>query len=215
MVWSKGAGGGARPGVPVDGRSGVRRAGPLRFGTLEHAEGGGRGAPRAAGARGLGDARRCGSRERRDRGRPRGHRRAGLSRDRLPQAVRGKPGELLRPSAPRRAISRRAPVHARHERRAERGNLVEVDLAAGEIAGRRPLAGARYPNDVAVAPSGTVYVSDSAGDAILRSTGGEFEVWLTGGDIGDPNALEIDGDRLLVGNNADQSLKSIDLAPGP
>lgn len=93
----------------------------------------------------------------------------------------------------------------------ERRSLTAIDVEHGEILVRHPIPGARFPNDVAVAADGTVYVSDSARSAILRFADGEFEVWLEGGEIGDPNALCIHGETLLVGNNADDCLKAIDL----
>lgn len=93
----------------------------------------------------------------------------------------------------------------------ERQALVAVDVESGEIIERHPIPGAAFPNDVSVAPSGAAYVSDTAGNAIHRFEGGEFSVLLAGGEISEPNALLVDGDRLLVGNGGDSALKSVDL----
>jgi DNA-binding beta-propeller fold protein YncE len=93
----------------------------------------------------------------------------------------------------------------------ERRSLAAIDVERGEILVRHAIPGARFPNDVAVAADGTVYVSDSGRSAILRFASGEFEVWLEGGEIGDPNALCVHGETLLVGNNGDDCLKAIGL----
>ncbi len=93
----------------------------------------------------------------------------------------------------------------------ERGSLTAIDVERGEILARHPIPDARFPNDVAVAGDGTVYISDSGRSAILRFASGKFEVWLEGGEIGDPNALCVHENTLLVGNNADDCLKAIAL----
>jgi len=93
----------------------------------------------------------------------------------------------------------------------ERGGLVEIDTGSGEVRERRAIPGARFPNDVAVDKRGRLYISDSARSVIYRFADGRFEEWLAGGDIQDPNGLVVDGDRLIVGANGDQSLKAVDL----
>lgn len=96
----------------------------------------------------------------------------------------------------------------------ERQGVARIDTETGEILERLPLPGARFPNDIAVAPDGEVYVSDSGSDAIFRLEGGEFTVWIQGGEIGGPNSLEFYDGELLVGNGADGSVKAVDPETG-
>jgi len=93
----------------------------------------------------------------------------------------------------------------------ERGAVVRVDLAAGEIAERLPLAGAAFPNDVALDEAGRLYVSDSARGTILRRAEGEFEPWVGPPAILAPNGLFVQGGELFVGDNGDNRLKAVDL----
>jgi sugar lactone lactonase YvrE len=94
----------------------------------------------------------------------------------------------------------------------ERTCVAEIDIATAQVTKRYPIQGAQLLNDVAVGPSGNIYVSDSRRNLILRISGGQVENWLTGPEIGLPNGLCVDGGRLLVGCNSDRRLKSIDLA---
>jgi sugar lactone lactonase YvrE len=96
----------------------------------------------------------------------------------------------------------------------ERGAVARVDLAAGEIAERIPVAGAVFPNDVALDEAGRLYVSDSAGGTIFRRAGGEFEAWIGPPRILQPNGMFAHGGELFVGDNGDQRLKAINLESG-
>lgn len=93
----------------------------------------------------------------------------------------------------------------------ERGALVRVDLAAGEIAERIPIAGAGFPNDVALDEAGRLYVSDPGSGTIFRRGDGEFEPWVGRPGIGAPNGLFAHEGELFVGDNGDQRLKAINL----
>jgi sugar lactone lactonase YvrE len=92
----------------------------------------------------------------------------------------------------------------------ERGGFVEVDLDSGEILNRHEAPESEFLNDIAVDKKGRVYLSDSRKGCIWQFVDGEFEVWLDD-DVEDPNALLIDGERLLWGNNGDFRLKAADL----
>jgi sugar lactone lactonase YvrE len=93
----------------------------------------------------------------------------------------------------------------------ERGRLAEVDLARDQLVARHPVEGTRFLNDIAIDNNGDIYVSDSAGHTIYRLTQGEFELWLHGAELRNPNALCVYKGELLVGNNGDRSLKAISL----
>jgi len=96
----------------------------------------------------------------------------------------------------------------------ERGGLVEIDVSTGEITGRHELPESLFLNDVAGGATGPLYVSDTEGNAIYRFVDGEFELWVEGEEIGRPNALCMDGGRLIVGSTADRRLKSVDTTTG-
>ena len=60
--------------------------------------------------------------------------------------------------------------------------------------------GAQFLNDLATAPDGTVYVSDSATLKIFEVRGGKASVFVEGGDVVEqPNGLLVDGGRLILG----------------
>ncbi len=77
--------------------------------------------------------------------------------------------------------------------------LVEIDIATARIVQRYPAPGAVFLNDVAAAPNGDVYVSDMMTNRIHRLHGGQFEVWLEGPALENPNGLFVQGDRLILG----------------
>ncbi len=93
----------------------------------------------------------------------------------------------------------------------ESGGLAVLDLPTGRLVRRIAISGVGL-NDLAVADDGTVYVSDSRADTILRVRDGAAEVWLKGPEVGRPNGLHLHGGRLFVGNNADACVKSVDVA---
>ena len=76
--------------------------------------------------------------------------------------------------------------------------LVEINVASGEIANRYPAKGAIFLNDVAVGEDGTVYVSDTPMNTIWRLKDGSFEPWLANDDLNGPNGLLPQGDKLIV-----------------
>lgn len=93
----------------------------------------------------------------------------------------------------------------------ESGGLALFELATGRLLRRIAIPGAGL-NDLAVAEDGAVYVSDFRAGTIFRVRDGVAEPWLKGSAIGRPNGLHLDGGRLLVGNNADGCVKSVDLS---
>lgn len=76
--------------------------------------------------------------------------------------------------------------------------LVEINVASGEIIKRHEAKGAIFLNDVAVGPDGTVYVSDTPMNTIWRLKDGLFEPWLANDKLKGPNGLLVEGDRLIV-----------------
>jgi streptogramin lyase len=80
----------------------------------------------------------------------------------------------------------------------------------GASLGEIPVAGATMLNDVAVAPDGTVYVTDSGlrmgpgrlqasgTDAVYRIRGTQVQVVAKGTELGSPNGILVDADGALV-----------------
>ena len=90
---------------------------------------------------------------------------------------------------------------ALHERTlyvADVDELVEINVASGEIAKRHEAKGAIFLNDVAVDQDGTVYVSDTPMNTIWRLKDGIFEPWLANDALNGPNGLLVQGDKLIV-----------------
>ena len=76
--------------------------------------------------------------------------------------------------------------------------LIEINVASGEIANRYAAKGAIFLNDVAVGEDGTVYASDTPMNTIWRLKDGTFEPWLANDELNGPNGLLPQGDKLIV-----------------
>jgi len=76
--------------------------------------------------------------------------------------------------------------------------LVEIDAGSGKILARYDAPGSQFLNDVAAAPDGTVYVSDSSASAIWRLQNGKLEKWLEGEQLKYPNGVHVMGDKLII-----------------
>jgi len=99
-------------------------------------------------------------------------------------------------------------VHAPKGLRSARGVLyaadidtvVGFDIASGKEVSRVTVAGAVFLNDLATAPDGTVYVSDSTALKIFEVRNGTSSVFVEGADVVEqPNGLLVDGMRLILG----------------
>ncbi len=93
----------------------------------------------------------------------------------------------------------------------DRADLIEINVDSDSIENKYPVPGAMFINDVAFDSEGNAYITDSRASAIYKFTNGEFEVWLQGNEINDPNGLLVDRNKLVVGNSGDGCLKAVDL----
>jgi len=79
--------------------------------------------------------------------------------------------------------------------------VVGIDIASARVAQRVRIEGAQFLNDLATAPDGTVYVSDSTTLRIYQVRDGKASVFVEGADVVEqPNGLLVDGGRLLLGS---------------
>ncbi len=94
---------------------------------------------------------------------------------------------------------------------AEKGGYAVVDLKKKTVIDHVQIPGAIFPNDLEIDSKGRIYISDSRKDAIWKCEKGDYQVWLEGEDILDPNTLRVIDNRLLVGNSGDQLIKAFNL----
>jgi sugar lactone lactonase YvrE len=81
---------------------------------------------------------------------------------------------------------------------ADLDEVVSIDIASGKVASHVKIDGAKFLNDVACGPDGTVYVSDTVGTRIYAVKDGKASVFAEGDDIEYPNGLLVEGDKLVV-----------------
>jgi len=93
----------------------------------------------------------------------------------------------------------------------EREGVVEIDIFSAKIVSRLAVPGAGFLNDIAIAESGDMFISDSRKNSIFRISGGQVEEWLTGPSLGAPNGICVLKGKLYVGTNGDGCLKAVDL----
>jgi DNA-binding beta-propeller fold protein YncE len=95
---------------------------------------------------------------------------------------------------------------------ADRQGLVEIDTGTAKIIQKYPIADVGFANDVAIHPSGDIYISDSQKNVIYRFKDGTMEAWLKSDEILDPNGLYAGKERLIVGTSRDGCFKSVSYA---
>jgi hypothetical protein len=79
--------------------------------------------------------------------------------------------------------------------------VVAIDVASARITQRVKIDGAQFLNDLATAPDGTVYVSDSTTLRVYQVRDGKSSVFVEGADVVEqPNGLLVDGGRLILGS---------------
>ena len=76
--------------------------------------------------------------------------------------------------------------------------IVGIDIASGKVTQRAAAGGAKFLNDVACAPDGTVYVSDTLASRIYQFRDGKVTVLAEGEDMEYPNGLLWEDGVLVV-----------------
>lgn len=78
--------------------------------------------------------------------------------------------------------------------------VVGMDIGSGRITSRVKVDGAMFLNDLATAPDGTIYVSDSTLSRIYVVKDGKTSIFAETAEVVEqPNGLLVDGDRLVLG----------------
>ena len=92
--------------------------------------------------------------------------------------------------------------------------LVEIDIASGQITNRYPAAGAVLLNDVIAAPDGRVFVSDTFANSVWVLETGAMGILAQDPMLMGPNGLTLDGNSLIVANLGDVSQGFDKIKPG-
>ena len=82
---------------------------------------------------------------------------------------------------------------------ADLDEVIGIDIASAKENARIKVDGAKFLNDVAVGPDGTIYVSDMMASKIYAIKDGKASVFAEGEQLEYPNGLFVDGERLIVG----------------
>ena len=94
--------------------------------------------------------------------------------------------------------------------------LVEADRKTGKIIKRHTADGIAFLNDVAIAPDGKIYVSDTRNSEIyMLDTDGNFGLWLKDAALDNPNGLLIMEDTMYIaswgGSEAGGAVSKLDM----
>ncbi len=79
--------------------------------------------------------------------------------------------------------------------------IVEINIAKGEIANRYPCKDSEFANDIAINKEGTVFASDMSTNVIYRLKGEKTEKWVESEKLDRPNGLYTEDEHLLIGMN--------------
>ncbi len=80
--------------------------------------------------------------------------------------------------------------------------VVRIDILSGQIIKTFPIDGARFLNDIAIGPYGSVYISDMATNIIhVIHNNEQPELFLNDKHINNPNGLLTEGEYLLIGTH--------------
>jgi hypothetical protein len=93
--------------------------------------------------------------------------------------------------------------------------VVGIEIASGRITAHVKIDGAKFLNDLATAPDGTVYASDSQTFRIYAVKDGKASMFVEIAEpIETPNGVLVDGNRLIVGTMGTQGARGAQGAQG-
>ena len=78
--------------------------------------------------------------------------------------------------------------------------LVEIDIESANVKNRYVVDDAKFLNDVAADDKGNIYVSDMVMNRIHRLQGVQFDIWVEGEELENPNGLHFAEDDIMVGS---------------
>ena len=96
----------------------------------------------------------------------------------------------------------------------ERKRLAAIHIESGTIVRRYDIPGSLFPNDIIFDNKGTGYITDNNNNSttsIFKFEQGRCTPWISSEIIFKPNGIDCIGNRILVGDARDKSLKFIDL----
>jgi hypothetical protein len=93
--------------------------------------------------------------------------------------------------------------------------VAAIEIASGRITSHVKIDGAKFLNDLAAAPDGTVYASDSQTFRIYAVKDGKASMFVEIAEpIETPNGVLVDGNRLIVGTMGAQGARGAQGAQG-
>jgi hypothetical protein len=92
--------------------------------------------------------------------------------------------------------------------------LIEIDIASGQITNRYPAPGSVLLNDVIAAPDGRIFVSDTFGNSVWVLEAGAMAIFAQDPMLMGANGLSLDGNSLIVANLGDVSQGFENIKPG-
>jgi len=90
-------------------------------------------------------------------------------------------------------------------------DVVKINRKTGEIIDRIAIDGAIFLNDITTDEAGSVFVSDTRANRIHKIANGTSEVWLDDSEMGGPNGLYAEADRLMIATFGSGNFGSVDL----
>lgn len=89
--------------------------------------------------------------------------------------------------------------------------VVEIDINAGKIINRFAIDSAIFLNDITTADDSTVYISDSGTNKIHALKNGQVSTWLQSEQLGNPNGLLFQGDKMMLATYGSNEYSAIDM----
>lgn len=77
--------------------------------------------------------------------------------------------------------------------------IAEIDLKSGKKLNESPVEGAMFLNDIAAAPNGTLFISDSRTGTIHKMADGVVSTFIQSDNFPNPNGVVFYNEKLLLG----------------